>query len=393
MANSLRIGVFGFGSAGDVLPFARLAAMLARNQRTLLFAHSQYDDDAATLDIEYHAYDRSDQYQQLLADASWLNAPNTIPQFLRQHVLPRSAEIIALIEKKLRPGDLLVTPPLFDIAARVAAEKLNLRRVSAFLAPAQVTLSPLRTLMFERVLATEVNGLRQQHQLPPVTDWEGWLSYSNPAIGLWPNWFAAPQPEWIEGVTPIGFFFDQTVAQDLNHGVEEFLTAHPNPVLLTGGTGAFLDRQFYDPSIAAIVKSQLPGIVVTRYPDQLPDQLPDNLLVVERVPFAQLMPKMGLVIHHGGIGTTAEALRAGKPQLILALGADRPDNGARIERLGVGGSLAPAQWTPKRIADRIGALRQSQSVQNHCLEMGSRIAQDQALSADRETTLRQLVLD
>ena len=48
------------------------------------------------------------------------------------------------------------------------------------------------------------------------------------------------------------------------------------------------------------------------------------------------MPQTAAVIHHGGIGTLAAAARVGIPQLMLAYGADWPDNGHRLAALGVG---------------------------------------------------------
>ena len=75
---------------------------------------------------------------------------------------------------------------------------------------------------------------------------------------------------------------------------------------------------------------------MTRDRDLLPEQLPDNLLLVERAPFAVLMQHCSVVIHHGGLGTLGTAAAAGVPQVILASGADRPDNGMSVQNLGIG---------------------------------------------------------
>jgi UDP:flavonoid glycosyltransferase YjiC (YdhE family) len=63
---------------------------------------------------------------------------------------------------------------------------------------------------------------------------------------------------------------------------------------------------------------------------------------VRHVPFAplrEILPRCAAIVHHGGIGTTAAALAAGTPQLILPFAYDQFDNAARVERLGVGTSL------------------------------------------------------
>jgi UDP:flavonoid glycosyltransferase YjiC (YdhE family) len=58
-------------------------------------------------------------------------------------------------------------------------------------------------------------------------------------------------------------------------------------------------------------------------------------------PFRQLLPLCGAIVHHGGIGTTAAALEAGCPQLVLPLAWDQPDNAARVAALGAGVTLGP----------------------------------------------------
>jgi sterol 3beta-glucosyltransferase len=64
--------------------------------------------------------------------------------------------------------------------------------------------------------------------------------------------------------------------------------------------------------------------------------IPDNLFLIENIPFTWLFPQMKLVIHHGGAGTTAAGLIAGKPTVIIPHIADQPAWGQRVYELGVG---------------------------------------------------------
>ena len=73
-------------------------------------------------------------------------------------------------------------------------------------------------------------------------------------------------------------------------------------------------------------------------------------------PFRQLLPLCGAVVYHGGIGTTAAALSAGIPQLILPLAWDQPDNAQRVLRLGVGARLGPRQRTTAHLATALARL-------------------------------------
>src|SRR5205823_14931335 len=89
-------------------------------------------------------------------------------------------------------------------------------------------------------------------------------------------------------------------------------------------------------AVAACERLGVRGLLLTKYPHQLPPRLPPTVRYCPFAPFRRLLPLCGAVVHHGGIGTTAAALSAGIPQLILPLAWDQPDNAERVRRLGVG---------------------------------------------------------
>src|SRR6185295_5440575 len=74
-----------------------------------------------------------------------------------------------------------------------------------------------------------------------------------------------------------------------------------------------------------------------------------------------------------GIGTAARALASGTPQLVLPFGYDRPDNGTRIRRLGVGDCLPPSRWQPSTIADSLRQLMESPAVRERCTDFRHRM--------------------
>ena len=77
---------------------------------------------------------------------------------------------------------------------------------------------------------------------------------------------------------------------------------------------------------------------LTQYPEQLPARLPNGVRHFNYIPFSTVLPRAAAFVHHGGIGTTAQALAAGVPQLVVPLAHDQPDNAVRIRHLGVGDS-------------------------------------------------------
>jgi len=81
-----------------------------------------------------------------------------------------------------------------------------------------------------------------------------------------------------------------------------------------------------------------------------------DVFVCDYAPFSELFPHALVIIHHGGIGTVGQALRAGKPQLVVPYHSDQFDNAARVVKLGVGRSVKLKQYAPGRAAAELSSL-------------------------------------
>jgi UDP:flavonoid glycosyltransferase YjiC (YdhE family) len=90
-------------------------------------------------------------------------------------------------------------------------------------------------------------------------------------------------------------------------------------------------------------------------------------------------------VHHGGIGTTARALEAGVPQVILPQRFDQPDNGARCEVLGVGSVLEPARATALTLSRAIHGLLGNAGVARWAAELRGRIEASQGVERLADT--------
>jgi UDP:flavonoid glycosyltransferase YjiC (YdhE family) len=88
----------------------------------------------------------------------------------------------------------------------------------------------------------------------------------------------------------------------------------------------------------------------------LPERLPETAIACAYAPHSALFPRAEVVVHQGGVGTTGQALRAGRPQLVTPHMADQPDNAARLKRLGVAAVLAPKRYAAASAAKAISAL-------------------------------------
>ena len=107
------------------------------------------------------------------------------------------------------------------------------------------------------------------------------------------------------------------------------------------GFGSMKDLNTFNKTIVVIIEAlqitkQRAVVGLGWTTNNYKEKLPTNIFLVEGVPHTWLFPKMKMLIHHGGAGTTATGLRAGKPTIIIPHNADQPAWGKRVFELGVG---------------------------------------------------------
>ncbi|MGZ5182347.1 MAG: glycosyltransferase, partial [Ramlibacter sp.] len=105
---------------------------------------------------------------------------------------------------------------------------------------------------------------------------------------------------------------------------------------------------------------------------QLPPDLPPDIFWQDYVPLRALLPHVALLAHHGGIGTTAEALRAGTPQMVVPLAHDQFDNAARVELLGAGVSLHASRLNAARLTQAVRGIVGNAAMASRCREIAKR---------------------
>jgi UDP:flavonoid glycosyltransferase YjiC (YdhE family) len=150
-------------------------------------------------------------------------------------------------------------------------------------------------------------------------------------------------------------------------------------------------KQFFEESTKACAQLNRRGILLTRHPEQIPPQLPSRVRHVDYAPFTELLPRCAALVHHGGIGTTAQALRAGCPQLIMPMAHDQFDNALRITRLGVGASISVRGYRASRIAEQLRPLLESRQVREQCADVSRRFVATRPLE-DAADLIEQLAL-
>lgn len=359
------------GTRGDVEPFLALGrALRGRDQAVTILTHAPYREAVQAAGCEFVAVDDAAGYRLHLLRAQDLVAPRTADDmgdyYANQGLFFDRVSVAGGIEQVRREvlallalGDDLVVVGRHtsSLSGLLAGELTGAPICLVALSPTQLITAQVAGLHAARAAGGELNALRAKFGLPPVTRWGRWLCTADLVAGLWPQWFdeagtRSPQP-----VELLDFpLADRIVPADGPDRLAAMEELVEGAVLITGGSGRMLSPDFYPVAVAGVAASGRRGAVVTPHADLLPQPLPDGIVHAPGLPFAALMPRAAAVVHHGGIGTLARALSAGVPQFLLAHGGDRPDNGSRLESLGLARSWTADDWSPEALTQALSGL-------------------------------------
>jgi len=364
---ALQVILAPVGSTGDVFPLVAIALRLKqRGHRVVMVASGSYRSvlDAAGLEMI--------QTLEASTEAAAFDHPNFwrptrgMRRITERIILPSARPQIAAIESRLEPGNTVVVGSTLAFGARIAGEKLGVPMVSIHLAPAALRSlydtptvanipgfprfprSTKRLLYwyfdrfeFDRVMCPGLNEIRREVGLPPVArPLHEWMHSPTRVIGLFPTWFAAPSPDWPTQVRLTGFaFYDGPSSREPSPEMHRFIDEGERPVVFTAGTAMSHGELFFRAAVEACVRLGVRGILISSVAKQIPAELPPTVRAFGYAPFAELLPRASALVHHGGIGTAAQALRAGVAQVVVPMAYDQPDNATRLERLGVASTL------------------------------------------------------
>ena len=134
--------------------------------------------------------------------------------------------------------------------------------------------------------------------------------------------------------------------------LEDFLTAGPSPLVFTLGTSAVgAAGRFYHESLAAARRLEMRAVLLTGgfAENQPADANGVDMLLVDGAPHQLLFPRAAAIVHQGGIGTTGQALRSGRPMIVVPHAHDQPDNAFRAQSLGVARTIFPRKYRAERV--------------------------------------------
>jgi UDP:flavonoid glycosyltransferase YjiC (YdhE family) len=218
------------------------------------------------------------------------------------------------------------------------------------------------------MIGPELNAFRRQIGLSPVDRiLTRWGHSPQMVIGLFPAWFAAPQPDWPPHTHLTGFpLFEEDGEVEMAPEVQAFLAAGEPPIVFMPGSLMKYADRFFETAVQATQFLKQRAILLSRSTRQIPKNLPDTIRHFDYVPFQRLLPHAKLLVHHGGVGTCAQALQAGIPQLIHPMAYDQLDNAWRLRKLGIGDWIKPKDWHKPILTEKLTALTTDSQVREQC---------------------------
>ncbi|MFJ6699886.1 glycosyltransferase [Streptomyces sp. NPDC091272] len=248
--------------------------------------------------------------------------------------------------------------------------------------------------MADRVYEQAVAKLRHRLQLPPASPCE---MRQRQEQANWPilhgfSTALVPRPsDWRSGLEVVGNWWPRhDAAERLPTELEDFLRAGPRPVLIGFGSMASGDgERLSEIAVQALRRAGLRGILQAGSAGLAADG--DDVLTIGDVPHALLFPRLAAVVHHGGAGTSAAALRAGVPAVTVPVTADQPFWAGRLAAIGAATDPIPFRsLTAERLADSLHQVVKQQAHSRAAAKAAQHLVTEngagQALKAIRQLT-------
>jgi UDP:flavonoid glycosyltransferase YjiC (YdhE family) len=406
-----RILFAALGSLGDLHPVIAVAVEMRERGHDAVFCTSpSYRDKIEDLGFEFHPL-RPDLPPDSPEGLRWrreiMDAKTGTDRLLRGFLFPNLRATYEDLARALaadRGADLLVSGEIL-YAAPILAEKDGLRWASCHLAPISFFSA------FDLPILPPVPGLsRMLRRLGPGVNRQvlrlmkrATRNWSRPArqlraeLGLTPGFdpiyeaknspqlalamfssvFAQPMPDWPPNTSVTGFCFYDRISERNVPELNAFLAAGDDaPIIFTLGSAAVFDAgNFYEESARAARLLKRRAVLLVG-PNTVSITAGPDLLVCDYLPYSEIFPAAAAVVHQGGIGTTAQALRAGCPMLLMPYSHDQPDNAERLVRPGVGRTISRQKYSAEQAAFELNALLTEPEYKENALKLSRQIRKE-----------------
>jgi UDP:flavonoid glycosyltransferase YjiC (YdhE family) len=399
-----RIILATFGSYGDIHPYMAIAMELrARGHQPVIATSDLYREkmDAAGFDfVPVRPNIAPPQEQDPVMMEKIMHPKSGSGYLLNEMLFPFLREGYEDLLHAVDGADLLLTHPI-TLAGPLVAQTTGIPWVSSVLAPVSFMSAydpPVPPfwpwmrhvqLFGPRFVAAFFRQVKKVYKNKTYNEFRGELGLPDRGspvfegqhsptliLALFSLLFAQSQPDWPPQARATGFaFYDGRNELQMPAELKQFLDDGTPPIVFTLGSSAvWVARDFYRESIAAAkALGRRAVLLIGDDRNQLPESLPPGMIAVNYAPFEALLPRAAAMVHHGGVGTTSQGLRAGIPTLIVPFAFDQPDNAAHAARLGCSRTLPRAKYKADRVAKELDSLLGMPDYADKANELGKRL--------------------
>jgi rhamnosyltransferase subunit B len=384
-----------FGSSGDVFPMLGLAIELQSRGHEVCFATNEHFAKLVQQNgISFISLGAEEDYQACIRNPD-LWHPRRSFKHLFETLKPALLGQYEILEEQSRRASIVSITNCFGFGALLAQDKLKIPTVTMHLQPAVLwsdrsppalagVVGPnwMRRLLFrigerffiDPVVCPFVNRWRKELGLPPIQKVMRWWNSTYAVLCTFPDWYAPPALDWPPQIIQTDFpLWNSASSQPLPEEVNKFLDRGEAPIVFTPGTANIHGRAFFETAVATCQRLQRRAILLTSYPEQIPRDLPSSIAYFAYVPLDLLLPRAKAFVHHGGIGSTSQAMLAGIPQVLMPLAHDQFDNAQRVRTLGIGDSIPANRFSRERLSKLLCRLFNEPEFASNCQTIAKRL--------------------
>ena len=395
-----RMILIAIGSSGDVHPLLGIAEELARrNHEVIVLTNPRFESLVKRLGFEFRPLGKAAEFDAVADDPDVWHRVRGVRLLVKWAIVHTLRPCYETLRELYIPDQTVVAAPLTAFGARIAQESFGIPLATIHLQPVVFrsvydtpSIPPMLTggrvphwlkrfqyyladrILVDPLLNRETNAFRAELGLQPVHRFMNrWCHSPDCVIGLFPDWYAPMQVDWPPNCHLTGFpLWDESVVARQDGQLQKFLDAGAPPIVFTPGSEMRHGRDFFQVAVAASDQLDQRAILLSKYRSHIPTDLPAGIMHFPYVPFSELLPQAAALVHHGGIGSTAQALAAGIPQLIMAMAFDQPDNANRVHRLGVGEGLFRHEFQVTKVKSLLERLLGCEEISVRCNQVAAR---------------------
>ncbi|QEY17124.1 glycosyltransferase [Cellvibrio sp. KY-GH-1] len=377
-----QVVIYALGTGGDIDPMVALGIeLMRRGYRVSFLTNDYFQARVSAAGLEFISVGTLEQYHLGNSVTAW-ESRNHVDNF--EHYHAPAFEPAFNFVKSLVGKNVLVLALGEENGAAAAAEKFRLPYVKMLLSPnivfsAYSPPAPMKWAIPKRIPRFIVRFLlrrnrktrfkvfcRMEHTQAYLATRQRlgcsltFQTQSNAVLqlGFFPEWFGMPAKDWPTNLKLVGFPLQNRASNQSRNELDRFIEQQGAPLIFTSGTGVKDVVELFTEGRKICEQLQVPGVFVGGASGAEILQGSSLCLHLDYIDFEHALSKALAIVHHGGMGTTAQAIKAGIPQLIRPIKYDQPDNADRIYKLGLGTYVMPEQFKAEVVAPMIGNMLQ-----------------------------------